>query len=192
MATPHNDDATPAHDIVTTADLDLIDKLDKEATPGPWLTGDHVGEPRALCTAGDTETSLLGLDRDGMAIFCAAKRTESVANASLTAHARTLLPRLAWALRAEREDQRIAAGECLVSLPEPGTDAARLLRANRLLSYERNKAQKEARDAYARGRREALEEAASFLRADGHGFATTAYRLAATDIEHNEAKLRSK
>lgn len=62
------------------------------ATKGPWLTGEHVGEPAALCAASDPETSLLGVDRDGMAIFCSARRTESVSNAVFTANAREDLP----------------------------------------------------------------------------------------------------
>lgn len=41
---------------------------EKAATAGEWLTGDHVGEPRALCAAATPLDSLLGLDRDGMAI----------------------------------------------------------------------------------------------------------------------------
>ena len=62
------------------------------ATKGPWMTGEHVGEPAALCAESDPETSLLGADREGMAIFCSARRTESVVNAAFTAHAREDLP----------------------------------------------------------------------------------------------------
>lgn len=40
-----------------------------EATPGPWQDGSHVQEPRAIVAADEPDTSLLGLDRDDMAIF---------------------------------------------------------------------------------------------------------------------------
>jgi hypothetical protein len=42
-----------------------------------------------------------------------------------------------------REDVRIAAGECLVPVPEPGTDMARLLIANRLLKQRAEAAERE-------------------------------------------------
>ncbi len=53
-------------DIIARAQavLDAADKM----TPGPWLTGDHVDEPRAIVAAENPNLSLLGLDVDGMAI----------------------------------------------------------------------------------------------------------------------------
>lgn len=60
-----------------------------DATPGPWCNGDHVGEPRAICPMVSRMDSLLGLDRDGMAIVVRA------ADAALIAAAPRLLAALA-------------------------------------------------------------------------------------------------
>lgn len=107
MATPH-DDAPPAHepdclppepcvcaglrataDTVTTADLDLVDRLDREATPEPWTAGEE--------------------DEDGIVIFAGQGRGHGFGelwnarrgpDSRFIAAARTLLPRLARALRA--------------------------------------------------------------------------------------------
>jgi hypothetical protein len=51
-----------------------------------------------------------------------------------------------------------------------------------------SKFKSEANDAYARGRREAVEDATRYLRGPGHGFGETAYRMAATDIERRESE----
>ena len=40
-----------------------------EITPGPWGTGEHVDEPRAVTKQPGGMESLLALDQDGMAIF---------------------------------------------------------------------------------------------------------------------------
>lgn len=40
-----------------------------EITPGPWGTGEHVDEPRAVCKEPQGFDNLLALDKDGMAIF---------------------------------------------------------------------------------------------------------------------------
>ena len=80
----------PTADTVTTADLDLVDRLDREATPGPWVVRyeregrgvsqpDHEGSDRFILEEGANGTR------------------EDVEFAVL---ARALLPRLARALRA--------------------------------------------------------------------------------------------
>lgn len=62
------------------------------ATPGAkgggWATGEHVGEPRALCPFPGGMHSLLALDKDGMAIFARAE------DAVFAAHARKDVPEL--------------------------------------------------------------------------------------------------
>ena len=62
------------------------------ATKGPWITGEHIGEPRALCRADDPTMSLLGVDRDGLAIVYTETRAQSAKDAALIAHARADLP----------------------------------------------------------------------------------------------------
>jgi len=54
---------------MTELDLDALELLHQQATPGPWLQATHVDEPRAICAARSMRSSLLGLDRDGMAIL---------------------------------------------------------------------------------------------------------------------------
>lgn len=52
--------------------LGQAESLLAAATPRPWGTGEHIGEPRALCSTPRGLDSLLGLDRDGMAICASA------------------------------------------------------------------------------------------------------------------------
>jgi len=47
------------------------------------------------------------------------------------------------------EDMRVAAGECRVSLPDPGTDAARLLCGNNLLRSALRRSEHDAIEAHA-------------------------------------------
>lgn len=61
----------------------------EKATQGPWLQGHHVGEPKALVAAASPTESLLGLDRDDMAIVAEAH------DAAFIAAARTDVPALA-------------------------------------------------------------------------------------------------
>ena len=74
--------------LLTADELVVIRDRAAAATEGPWLQGEHVGEPRALCAASRPLVSLLGLDVDGMAIV------ESAADATFIAHAREDVPRL--------------------------------------------------------------------------------------------------
>jgi hypothetical protein len=46
-----------------------VEKAEKLATRAPWRQGHHVDEPCAIVAESDPRDSLLGLDRDGMAIF---------------------------------------------------------------------------------------------------------------------------
>lgn len=50
-----------------------VDKAICDAASSDWHQGHHVGEPRAICAASDMGMSLLGLDKDGMAIFMSEK-----------------------------------------------------------------------------------------------------------------------
>ena len=80
------------------------------ATKGPWITGEHIGEPRALCRADDPTMSLLGVDRDGLAIVYTETRAQSAKDAALIAHARADLPdALAEIERLTAEVARLAA-----------------------------------------------------------------------------------
>jgi hypothetical protein len=49
------------------------------ATP-EWRQGHHVGEPLALCAAATPDESLLGLDKDDMAIFWRAEDAAAAVN----------------------------------------------------------------------------------------------------------------
>jgi hypothetical protein len=60
--------------------------------------------------------------------------------------ARAEVARLRTEVELHREDLRVAAGECLVALPEPGSDMARMMRANRLLRVEGERLTRERDD----------------------------------------------
>lgn len=49
-------------------------------------------------------------------------------------------------LKMYRKDYEIAAGECLVDVPEPGTDMARLLVANRIMKTRIQELEKQIED----------------------------------------------
>lgn len=49
-------------------DLENLARLNAAATPD-WRQAKHVGEPRAIVSDGAMDVSLIGLDRDGMAVF---------------------------------------------------------------------------------------------------------------------------
>jgi hypothetical protein len=66
--------------------------IESKATPGEWIQGHHVGEPRAITTKAAPDTSLLAVDGDGMAIFDRAE------NAALAVAARNALPTLLAAI----------------------------------------------------------------------------------------------
>lgn len=81
-------------------------------------------------------------------------------------------------LAEHREDVRLASGELLIPIPEPGTETARLLRANVLMRRERDEARaqvKGAKEAKARctitdeDRRRGGITASALLRRDGRG-----------------------
>lgn len=55
-------------------------RLARKATPA-WTQALHIDEPRALVSADDMNRSLLGLDRDGMAIFDRAEDARFAAEA---------------------------------------------------------------------------------------------------------------
>jgi hypothetical protein len=53
---------------VTTDEIRALREMEKAATPD-WKQALHIDEPRALVSAANPMVSLLGLDRDDMAIF---------------------------------------------------------------------------------------------------------------------------
>lgn len=65
-----------------------------------------------------------------------------------------------------KNDIELAAGELRVPIPEPGTDMARVMIANRIMRNERDKARNELNDM-----RDAIKEAISFLNIGSHGIA---------------------
>lgn len=105
----------PDH-VITKADLELVEQLDRAATRGPWTTGKHAGVPNTIVALAAPDVSLLGTESDGQAVFLSRSRTESVSNAEFCAAARELLPRFAEAhrellaefarLKAENEELR--------------------------------------------------------------------------------------
>ena len=148
----------PTADTVTTADLDLVDRLDREATPGPWVVRyeregrgvsqpDHEGSDRFILEEGANGTR------------------EDVEFAVL---ARALLPRLA-------RSYRFAMG-----MVDEGRKIVGALN-ERIIALESAE-----RDAYARGRREAIEGGVRFLRTD-EGSAS-----AADDLEQWERERREE
>ena len=66
-------------------------------TPGPWLTAEHVGEPRAIVAAEKPDLTLLGLDVDGMAIVSSRRDATGIVTLRNDAPAviRDLIARLA-------------------------------------------------------------------------------------------------
>ena len=151
----------PTADTVTTADLDLVDRLDREATPGPWVVRyeregrgvsqpDHEGSDRFILEEGANGTR------------------EDV---EFAVRARTLLPRLARELRHARD----ALGILNETVERQDAEAARL-NIDRARAIPEHKAAIE--DAYASGRREAIEEAARYLRD------ATAMQIRAHALEH--------
>lgn len=68
-------------------------------TEGPWILPLEE-EPRAVASARSPDTSILGLDRDGMAVFW------SAGDAALVVHARAALPLLAEGVLAMAEEIR--------------------------------------------------------------------------------------
>lgn len=90
------------------------DKAICEAATRDWRQGHHVGEPKAICAASDLTSSLLGLDRDGMAIFARAE------DAAAAVHAVNRLPVYVAAL--DEIEQRIAT---LTQIANTGDDGVR-------------------------------------------------------------------
>jgi hypothetical protein len=121
-------EVTAPIDLATDADIAEALRLHAAATPGPWITGDHVGEPRALCAAATPDESLLGLDRDGMAIVLGSSLAQGKNDAAFIAAARLLLPKMAAHLAAFK-----AAGAGMTtpwnSAAEEGDETARLVAA---------------------------------------------------------------
>lgn len=78
---------------LTLARLEELEALEKTATPAGWMDGSHVGAPEAIVTEANPMMSLLGLDRDEMAIFM---RKE---DAAISVMARNALPQLLAAAR---------------------------------------------------------------------------------------------
>ncbi len=79
-----------------------------EITPGPWGTGEHVDEPRAVCKEPQGLDNLLALDKDGMAIF------ERAVDAAFVVDVRNgLLAALCDALEAEH--QRAAEAQAAIA-----------------------------------------------------------------------------
>lgn len=77
------------HDPITAADLDEVERLDREATPEPWV---HIGGRHVRCKEGGDSIP--------------ARTTD---DARFIARARTLLPRFAAAYRAQGESLRLTA-----------------------------------------------------------------------------------
>lgn len=82
--------------------LDAIEARAEAATPGPWVQGHHVQEPRALCPRDNMFMSLLGLDKDGMAIVA------EEADAAFIAHARADVPALVKRVRELERERDLA------------------------------------------------------------------------------------
>lgn len=116
--------------VMTEAQLAEIEARANAATPGPWTADNEYDEP-----------AVVGPDNRDLALF-----VETDADAAFLANARTDVPALVAEVRRLRaelakrdEDARIAAGECRVAIPEPGTDAARLLLRSKALHEALNK-----------------------------------------------------
>lgn len=102
-------------DPLTDARIAEIKARNAARTPGPWQQATHVGEPRALVAAAAPRRSLLGLDRDGMAIV------DRAADAAFIAHA----PEDIDALVAEVERMHaLLAGAGVETLTVLGTGVA--------------------------------------------------------------------
>jgi hypothetical protein len=141
MATPHDDTAPPsATDYPSEEELAEVDRLDREATPGPWAVFNQFG--KLAIARPEHEWSTV----DAIAGHYGVGRKE---DAALIAAARTLLPRVVRALRAAASELSEARGAI-----EARDD---------LLKIYAEDVKKE-RDAYARGRREAVESSAAYIR----------------------------
>lgn len=65
-------------------DLDAAEAVELARTPGDWMQGHHVEQPRCIVAASDPNMSLLGLDNDAMAIFFEEKDAAFTVMASKT------------------------------------------------------------------------------------------------------------
>lgn len=83
---------------ITEADLDEVDRLDREATPGPWVSGilDYENE-----NGGRSSHSEVRSGEDDV-LSVATRHGPNLPDAVFIARARTLLPRLAAEVRAHR------------------------------------------------------------------------------------------
>jgi len=134
-----------APDRPAAVDLDALEQLLDSATGGTWF--ERVGSTDVV--------DVHGYD------FV---RCDVAEDAAAIVALRNAAPDLFAELRAAREDMKAAAGELLVRMPEPGTDMARLLLANRMLMRERDRLR--SIEALARAYREAdqAKDAAGHLR----------------------------
>lgn len=97
---------------VTEAELAEIERLDHEATPGPWWQGDTDDEP-----AGNSDMVYVGEVGEADWLVQPLQRE---ADAAFIARARTLAPRLAAEVRTLRAEQE-AARAALTALGHPVT-----------------------------------------------------------------------
>ncbi len=77
-------------------DLKRLALVNEHATPD-WMSGFHAGAPEALCSRSKPNESLLGLDRDGMAVF------HDVRNCTAAIEARNSLPALLALIERQRK-----------------------------------------------------------------------------------------
>lgn len=218
MTTPHDDDAPPAtlDNAIAQEELDLVERLDREATPGPWeFTTLPHDERRGTNDVCDMVNDCF--------VMCFGDLRRYEDDGRFIAAARTLLPRLARALRSaeDRAAKAEARGrhahdaanrlyqavnvaiaslepygardlyfitkskiEILRAAIDPAEQAAALAEVQRRDRLESDLAAaraaldlataelgalhasgvKAVEDAYARGRREAIEEAQAHLK----------------------------
>ena len=151
-AGPHSHDdksASASGEDVTAAELDEVERLDKAATPGPWWRGDTEEHDH-----GDGDTLYAEHAADGTPYWLAGPFAGET-DARFCEVARTLLPRLArahLALAAAKVQEGSDVGaQIVIGCLEHG---------QKKREAEIAALREEARDAHARGRREAIEEAA--------------------------------
>ncbi len=132
---------TIAWPLAPKADLDAIESRTAAATKGPWRLALAVG----CCAVRDAESSVpvvpyyAGRNSYDNAAFIAAARTDVPALVAELRDAYAALNSASDRLAAHEAELAAAAGELLVSLPTPGTDAAKLLTANVLLRRENSR-----------------------------------------------------
>lgn len=104
--------------------LATLERLLKEATPGPWGMPDRA---EGLVSAGDVHSGWSGMIARVDAGDYARSRSEGIANAALIAHLRNLAPALVEVVKAAKED--LAAR----NTGDPDWSLAREARANNAL-----------------------------------------------------------